>query len=726
VIQPVLFTVAVALAAQWMHWGVTPSAVIGHSMGEVAAAYVAGALGLDDAVRIICRRSELLRRVSGQGAMLATELTRDEAQEVLVGREHLISIAVSNSARSTVLSGDRSALAEVEQELGEDGVFCRWVKVEVASHSPQMDPLRSDLLAVLDGVAPRAGQVPIFSTVLSRVIDGSEMRSDYWVSNLREPVWFADAVRAAGAAGHDVFLELSPHPILLPAIEQELAELRSSALVLGSLRRNDAEREGLLRSAGALFVRGLSLDLRNIAPSSGSCCSLPSYCWQRESYWRRADEVASPQRTFEESWLGRHMQSASQPYTHYFDALWGDDMRHVVQGHVVAGETIAPGALLVKLALLAIEKASGKTAWRLGPIHFESPLVLAPRGLTNVQIVVVIGSGAAEIKLFTASGGAFTLHAQAWARRGLGSIAVTGGSQRSADSGAVSRRYGCGEYYAQLSRLGLEYGSAYLGIEQIEVDHVCATARIDVHAAANERHAAVAGIDAALQALIAVLPPEARAEGCALVSGGMDGFEQIRPLPARFVSRATLRQSADREYAGDVEAWSDADELLFRATGVRVLTHTAARRTQHAEPAGAVAAPTWLAELSQLDAARQCDRVLQALREIVGNVVKLAPSRVPTDVPLRALGMDSVMALELRNRIEHRIGARISATALYNYPTLEALSKFVLAQLPSVEPAAQAAPLADGSRAANRADLRIEQLLAAELEHVQHLMRDVG
>jgi acyl transferase domain-containing protein len=142
VVQPTLFAIAVSLARLWQSWGVEPDAVVGHSKGEVAAAHVAGLLTLKDAVKIICRRSKLLRRVSGQGEMGVVELSMEEAQAALRGYEDRLSVAVSNSERSTVLSGDGKALGEVMAKLEKGGVFCRRVKVDVASHSPQMDPLR--------------------------------------------------------------------------------------------------------------------------------------------------------------------------------------------------------------------------------------------------------------------------------------------------------------------------------------------------------------------------------------------------------------------------------------------------------------------------------------------------------------------------------------------------------------------------------------------------------
>jgi acyl transferase domain-containing protein len=176
VVQPTLFAIQVSLAALWRSWGIEPDIVVGHSMGEVAAAHVAGALTLEDAVRIICRRSRLLRRMSGQGAMAVVELSLEQAQAALHGYEDRVSIAVSNSARSTVLSGDPKVLEILLQKLESQDVFCRWVKVDVASHSPQMDSLCPALLDALAGLRPSPTLIPMYSTVTGQVIEGLQLK----------------------------------------------------------------------------------------------------------------------------------------------------------------------------------------------------------------------------------------------------------------------------------------------------------------------------------------------------------------------------------------------------------------------------------------------------------------------------------------------------------------------------------------------------------------------
>ena len=268
-VQPAIFALQVALARLWRSWGVVPDGVVGHSMGEVAAAHVAGALDLLDAARIICRRSQLLCRVSGQGGMAVVELTLDEARAAISGLEDWLSVAASNSPRSTVLSGEQHALGQVLDKLEARRVFCRRVKVDVASHSPQMEPLRADLLLALEELSPRRGEVPLYSTVTGEVTDGEELGPDYWARNLRESVLLAPVVERLASSGHSLFVEISPHPVLLPSIEQTLAFLHMRGTVLPSMRRDQPEREVLLDTLGHLYAAGRDVEWKALHREGG-------------------------------------------------------------------------------------------------------------------------------------------------------------------------------------------------------------------------------------------------------------------------------------------------------------------------------------------------------------------------------------------------------------------------------------------------------------------------
>ncbi|MHB1132623.1 MAG: type I polyketide synthase [Chloroflexota bacterium] len=316
VVQPLLFAIQVGLAALWRSWGVEPEAVVGHSMGEVAAAYVAGALDLDEAARVICLRSRLLRRVSGKGAMAVVGLPLDQARELLAPYAGRLSVAVSNSPRSTVLSGEPAALEQVLVELRGRNVFCRAVKVDVAAHSPQVEPLCPELRAALAELRTRIPAVPLYSTVTGDRLahagteNGSALDANYWARNLRQPVLFATAVERLLRDDFGLFVELSPHPILLPAIEESLVQFDRKGHTLPSLVRNEYGQQRLLTSLGALYATGYAVDWQCLFPEGGCPVDLPPYPWQRKRYWLDAAPVAG-NAAQQSQWLATATQARS-------------------------------------------------------------------------------------------------------------------------------------------------------------------------------------------------------------------------------------------------------------------------------------------------------------------------------------------------------------------------------------------------------------------------------
>jgi phthiocerol/phenolphthiocerol synthesis type-I polyketide synthase B len=285
VIQPVLVALAVAYARLLGEFGVVPSAIVGHSMGEVAAAVIAGVIDLDRAMQIICRRSLLMQRTSGQGAMAVVELPMGEAAKHLAGWEDRVNVAVSNSPRSCVISGEPEAVRQIMSELERDGVFCRAIKVDVASHSPQMEQPAATLASELAGMATSDAWLPIWSAVLGGRAQGSDFDAVYWSRNLRGPVRFADAVNGLLDADILIFVELGPHPVLLHAIEQTALARGRRATTISCARREGGESSAFLSALGQLWTAGYPLAWDRVLPKPGRFVPLPLYPWQRERHW---------------------------------------------------------------------------------------------------------------------------------------------------------------------------------------------------------------------------------------------------------------------------------------------------------------------------------------------------------------------------------------------------------------------------------------------------------
>ncbi|USX54002.1 type I polyketide synthase [Lentzea sp. HUAS12] len=278
VVQPVSWAVMVSLAALWRSYGVVPSAVLGHSQGEIAAACVAGVLSLEDGARIVATRSRLIARVlSGKGGMASAAAGVD----AVLARAVDVSIAAVNGPASVVVSG---MVDDFVASCERDGIRVKRIPVDYASHSSHVELLEDELRAALAGVTARDGDVPWLSTVTGDWVDPSTLDSGYWYDNLRNTVRLHDAVRSLVEQGHGVFVECSPHPVLTPGIQDTVEACGAPAVVLGTLRRDDDSPTRVLTSLAEAFVRGVAVDWRQVLPA-GPPSELPTYPFQHERFW---------------------------------------------------------------------------------------------------------------------------------------------------------------------------------------------------------------------------------------------------------------------------------------------------------------------------------------------------------------------------------------------------------------------------------------------------------
>jgi acyl transferase domain-containing protein len=284
-VQPLLWAIQVSLAAVWRGWGLEPDMVIGHSMGEIAAATVAGALTVRDAAAVVCRRSALVGGLSRRSGMVAVRLGEQRCREAIGALADQVFVAVINSAHSTVLAGDHGALAEVVAPLRRRGVACHQLPVDFASHTPQVEALGGRLVDALADIRPVHSEVPIHSTVLNRELDGNELDARYWMANLREPVRFAATLDRVLADGRPtLFVEVSPHPVLIPAIEDALQSPGRHGGAISSLRSHQPESRAMAAGLARAYVLGAPMDWAQLNPD-GSFVAPPAYPWQRTRYW---------------------------------------------------------------------------------------------------------------------------------------------------------------------------------------------------------------------------------------------------------------------------------------------------------------------------------------------------------------------------------------------------------------------------------------------------------
>jgi acyl transferase domain-containing protein/thioesterase domain-containing protein len=296
IVQPLLWAVMVALAAAWHAAGVTPDAVTGHSQGEIAAATVAGMLSVEQAARVVAVRARALGQLAGGGGMAAVAWPPAAAEEAVARFQGRIWVAAVNGPASVVLAGDRETLAQVMARAEAEGTRARWLPVDYASHGPAVDQVAAEIAEALGGIEPGPGQVPMWSSLTGEPADGTRLDGRYWAENLRRQVRFDHAVRGLSAAGHSVFIEVSPHPVLVSSIEETLDGIGLDNIVTaGTLRRGEGGPGRLLACLAEVFVRGVPVDWTAVlGESPAPRVDLPTYAFQHQRYWPVLEWTTGP------------------------------------------------------------------------------------------------------------------------------------------------------------------------------------------------------------------------------------------------------------------------------------------------------------------------------------------------------------------------------------------------------------------------------------------------
>jgi phthioceranic/hydroxyphthioceranic acid synthase len=389
-VQPTLFTMQVALAATMKSYGVVPGAVIGHSMGETAAAVVAGALSLEDGVRVICRRSKLMATIAGSAAMASVEMPALAVQSELtaLGVDDVV-VAVVSSPQSTVVAGSAESIRKLVAAWEQRDVMAREVAVDVASHSPQVDPILAELTEVLADLSPQAPQVPYYSATLFDPRERPACNAGYWADNLRHTVRFSAAVRAALDDGYRVFAELSPHPLLTHAVEQTAASIGMPVAALAGLRREQPLPLGLRGLLTDVYAAGAAVDF-SVPYPQGRLVEAPLPAWSHRFLCHDRDPAAqSGFSVAVHPLLGSHVRLPEEPERHAWQADVGTATLPWLGDHQIHNVAALPGAAYCEMALTAAQAVLGAGA-EARDVRFEAMLLLDEE--TPVSAVATVTS----------------------------------------------------------------------------------------------------------------------------------------------------------------------------------------------------------------------------------------------------------------------------------------------------------------------------------------------
>lgn len=418
-IQPVLFGVQIALAALWRSWGVEPAAVIGQSLGEVAAAVVAGVLSPADGVRVICRRAALLATISG-GAMASVMLGSDEVQAAIeAAHADGVSIAVLTSPQTTVVSGDAAQVQALVEAWEATGVVARMIDVDVASHSPQVDPVLDELHHVLAALSTAAPGRMFYSTVSDDPLDPGPMDAGYWVRNQRGTVRFHTAVSAALTAGHRLFIECTAHPLAVrPILDTATHQNITDAVAVGTLRQGTDDQEAFLAHLATLHCSGYDQIDFPARYGTGELADVPTTAWHRTRHGgtHTPYTLVAPHlpAASQHPLLGGHVSDPQHPGRHLWQTPVSPRRLPWLGDHQVAGTPVLPGTGIAEILLAAGAEAYGTEHLALHDLSVDAPLVLDPEPQVTTHLVRTGDTARAEVLTTTDDG--VQVHARATVR----------------------------------------------------------------------------------------------------------------------------------------------------------------------------------------------------------------------------------------------------------------------------------------------------------------------
>jgi polyketide synthase 3/4 len=586
-VQPTIFAFQVALAETLKSYGVRPGAVIGHSLGEIAAAVVAGALSLQDGARVICRCSRLMRRVSGSGAMASVDLPGQEVlSELTIRGVSDVVLSVVASPASTVVGGDAAAVRDLIAAWQERGVVAREVAVDVASHSPQVDPILDDLVDGLAGLQPAEPEVPYYSATLWNPKERPSFDADYWAENLLYTVRFAAAVQAALKDGFHVFGELSPHPLLTDAIERNADGLDMPAAALAAMRRDGAAPVGLRDFVTAVHSAGAAVDFSTVYPA-GRLVDAPLPTWtRRELLLSRdvGDQTRDATVQAVHPLLGAHVHLHEEPDRHVWQGDVGTTAHPWLGGHRVHGVAALPGAAYCEMALAAAKATIGEAA-EVCDITFGRPLLLA--GHTQISCTATVsGPGVLDFTVDTYGAGEYDDDEPT---RRAGAVLRTRSDLRPPPVHDIPvllaghpRRVDGAELRKMFSSNGIEYGSGFSWLTAIHVGAVATVlTEVALPGAIRSRQTVYTAHPALLNACFQAVIAHPRVQHAG--DGGLLQPVGVRRLLAHHSTRdaryclTRITSSRPGECEADIEVLDETGMVLVTVEGLRMTTGSSAQ-----------------------------------------------------------------------------------------------------------------------------------------------------
>ena len=570
--QPANFILQASLAALWQSLGIQPAAIIGHSVGEVTAAYVAGVLSLEEAARVSYYRSQIQSQAAGQGGMLAVGLSHSAALELLANYpDAKVDIAAINGPESLTLSGDTAVLQQMAAHLESQGIFQRALKVEVAYHSPYMDPLLPQMQGALACLKPKAPHTPLYSTVSGKMVEYNNTQgsraydADYWCQNARQAVLFAPAIDALLNDGHSLFLELGPHPVLSTSIKQCAAAANKTIDCIASLNRKTPEIHTLNLALAELHTLGCEVDWGQYYPQDCRYIDLPRYPWQPSHHWHESQRAQQDRLEQPKHRLLGLPQASPEPL---WSSWLSSQTQSYIPDHCVEDLTVLPGAAYVELGLAVHQSLYQQPQWSINDLQFFNALVIDKHGEPELQ--TRYDQDRRAFYIYSRRDAASPWQAHASGRLSLLSVSAPVPMDLAALQASMSASLSKAQHYYNMHARGLQYGPSFQGIEALWQGEQSALAKIVVPPSlvdkVNDYHLHPALLDACFQSLLSSLP---QSDQRAFVPTGIRSIDYYARPGDTFYCYGKIESMKDDRLIGHLSLCDQQGNVLAVLSGIQ-------------------------------------------------------------------------------------------------------------------------------------------------------------
>jgi acyl transferase domain-containing protein/NADPH:quinone reductase-like Zn-dependent oxidoreductase/acyl carrier protein len=554
--QPLFFALQVGLARLLEHWGIRPACVLGHSIGEVAAAHVCGALSVEAAAWLAVERSLAQELTRGTGGMAAVGISAEEAEQVLAPHRGHVHIAAVNSPTQLTLAGDVDRIDAVVKELAARAKFARVLALPYAYHTPCMDMVRDRFMESVAGLQAQAGSVPYISTVTGTTVPGDGLDVEYWWHNLRQPVQFLLAVRHALQSGHGLFVEIGPHPALVRYLKEIIDAAGATADAIGTLRRKEDGVLCLRETVAALHVRGVAINWAHLTDGDNRHRAVPRYPWQKQPFWAEAEDARRMRLEGPEHPLLGTRQTGP-------GVAWQSDVsvasHSYLQDHGLDGRAVFPAAGFLELLLAVVAGAKRDVAIELNDVRFERVLWMDRAFL--IQTNWEERGRTATVNVRTTSGGEWHVHCRA--KGGLLQQPEAASNPGSVPEDLVP--ISVGALYERFERAGHLYGPSFRALHWAGTKDGEYWGRLtlppELHADAARYLLHPALLDAALQLTLSAVPVHEEREAIYLPIA-VDRARWLRPSGHEAVCRIHNVHQQDVRWYTDVELYTPDGALI--------------------------------------------------------------------------------------------------------------------------------------------------------------------